>query len=143
MRNFFVIDNSVVMSWCFQDESSVYADAVLNKLTEWKAVVPSIWPLEIVNVLLVAERRKRLEPADSARFLTLVSQLPIDVADDRVERRMQELLALGRSHHLTSYDSAYLSLAMRQGIPIATLDNNLLAAASAVNVPILHPSADA
>jgi predicted nucleic acid-binding protein len=137
MTNVFVIDNSIVMSWCFQDESSAYADAVLGKLTEWKAVVPSIWPLEVVNVLLVAERRKRLEQAESARFLTLLSQLPIVVAADRVERKMQEMLALGREQHLSSYDAAYLDLAMRQGVPIATLDKNLLAAANHVNVPAL------
>jgi predicted nucleic acid-binding protein len=137
MTNAFVIDNSVVMSWCFQDESNTYADAVLGKLTEWRAVVPSIWPLEVVNVLLVAERRQRLEQAESARFLTLLAQLPIVVADARVERKMQELLALGRAHQLSSYDAAYLDLAMRQGIPIATLDKNLLVAAKQINVPIL------
>jgi len=75
----FVVDNSVVMSWCFKDESNHYADAVLNRLTKATAVVPSIWPLDVVNVLLVAERQKRLSDADSMRFLTLLSQLPIRV----------------------------------------------------------------
>ncbi len=133
----FVIDNSVVMSWCFQDEASDYADAVLGKLTECTAVVPSIWPLEVVNVLLVAERRKRLEKAGSVRFLALLAQLPIVVENERVERKMKDLLALGRAENLSSYDAAYLDLAMKQGIPIATLDRNLLAAAKRSSVPIL------
>ena len=90
MENTFVIDNSVVMSWCFQDKSNDYADAVLATLVKWTAVVPSIWPLKVVDVLLVGERKKRLEQTDSAQFLTLLSQLPISVEDDRVERRMKE-----------------------------------------------------
>ena len=60
MTEQFVVDNSVVMSWCFKDETNNYADTVLDRLTEEAAVVPSIWPLEVVNVLLVAERQKRL-----------------------------------------------------------------------------------
>lgn len=139
MAEYFVIDTSVVMSWCFQDESSEYADDVLGRLTELTALAPSIWPLEVVNVLLVAERRKRLEQADSARFLTLLSRLPITVEDDRMALKMEKLLALGRAHGLSSYHAAYLDLAMRSGLPIATLDGNLLAAARRVNVPILPP----
>jgi len=65
MVEHFVVDNSVVMSWCFKDETNNYADIVLNRLTEAAAVVPSIWPLEVVNVFLVAERQKRLSESDS------------------------------------------------------------------------------
>jgi len=132
----FVVDNSVVMSWCFKDETNNYADTVLDRLTELVAVVPSIWPLEVVNVLLVAERQKRLSESDSIRFLTLLSQLPIFVEYERPEM-MKALLALARSNNLSSYDASYLDLAMRKGIPIATLDNKLIEAAKRIDVPIL------
>jgi predicted nucleic acid-binding protein len=132
----FVVDNSVVMSWCFKDETNNYADTILDKLTESAAVVPSIWPLEVVNVLLVAERQKRLSESDSIRFLTLLSQLPIIVEYERPEM-MKELLALARSNKLSSYDASYLDLAMRKGFPIATLDNRLIVAARRINVPVL------
>jgi predicted nucleic acid-binding protein len=132
----FVVDNSVVMSWCFKDETNNYADTVLGRLTEIVAVVPSIWPLEVVNVLLVAERQKRLTESDSIRFLTLLSQLPILVEYERPEM-MKELLALARSNNLSSYDASYLDLAMRKGVPIATLDSKLIEAAKRIDVPIL------
>ena len=137
MSESFVIDNSVVMSWCFKDETNQYADAVLDRLSDSTAFVPSIWPLEVVNVLLVAERNKRLREADSVRFITLLSQLPIIVEYERTERIMKDLLSLARSNNLSSYDAYYLDLSMRKGFPIATLDTQLIEAAKKTNVPIL------
>jgi len=86
MGESFVVDNSIVMSWCFKDEENQYADAVLDRLSEGTAFVPSIWPLEVVNALLAAEPKKRLNEADSVRFITLLSQLPIMVEHERPER---------------------------------------------------------
>ena len=137
MATQFVVDNSVVMSWCFKDETNNYADAVLNRLTKVSAIVPLIWPLEVVNVLLSAERQKRLSKSASMRFLTLLSQLPIFVEYERPDKMMKELLTLARTSNLSSYDASYLDLAMRKGVPIATLDKNLIEAASRVDVPIL------
>ena len=137
MGESFVVDNSVVMSWCFKDETNQYADAILDCLSEATAFVPSIWPLEVVNVLLVAERKKRLSEADSVRFITLLSQLPIIVEHERPERMMKDLLALARSNNLSSYDASYLDLSMRKGIPIATLDTRLIEASKKTNIPIL------
>lgn len=137
MDGHFVVDNSVVMSWCFKDETNTYADTVLDKLADATAVVPSIWPLEIVNVLLVAERQKRLSESDSIRFITLLSQLPIVVEHEQPERMMKELLALARTNNLSSYDASYLDLAMKRGISIATLDQKLIDAAKRTDVPIL------
>jgi predicted nucleic acid-binding protein len=125
------------MSWCFKDETNSYADAVLNRLTKVSAIVPLIWPLEVVNVLLSAERQKRLSKSASMRFLTLLSQLPIFVEYERPDKMMKELLTLARTSNLSSYDASYLDLAMRKGVPIATLDKNLIEAASRVDVPIL------
>jgi predicted nucleic acid-binding protein len=138
MSERFIVDNSIVMTWCFKDEVNQYADAVLDSLMDATAIVPAIWPLEVVDVLLVAERRNRLHASDSIRFLSLLSQLPILVERAWPERMMKELLALGRENSLSSYDAAYLEIAMRQGLPIATLDGKLLDGAKRVNVPILN-----
>ena len=134
MKRPIVIDNSVVMSWCFEDEASDYADSVLNELKITSAIVPSIWPYEVVNVLLVAERQKRLKKAESVQFVTLLSQLSILVDEDSPEKSMKDVLALGRETGLSSYDAAYLELAMRNGFRLATLDKKLTAAAKAVDV---------
>ena len=138
MIDTFVVDNSVVMSWCFKDETNPYADAVLDKLTEATAIVPSIWPLEVVNVLLVAERHNRLQEADSVRFITLLSQLPIEVEHEWPEKMMKELLALGRAQNLSSYDASYLDLAMRKDCPIATLDKRIRDAAKDTSVAVFE-----
>jgi predicted nucleic acid-binding protein len=138
MSDRFVIDNSIVMTWCFIDEANQYADAVLEHLSEATAIVPPIWPFEVVNVLLVAERRQRLRELDSVRFLSLLSQLPIYVEQAWPEISMKDLLALGRAHELSSYDASYLDLAMGQGLPMATLDRKLLEVAKRMEVPILE-----
>jgi predicted nucleic acid-binding protein len=136
MSDRFVVDNSIVMTWCFEDEASPYADAVLDSLSEAIAVVPAIWPLEVVNVLLVAERHNRLRESDSVRFISMLSQLPIVVDRTWPERMMKDLMALGRANILSSYDAAYLELAMRQGLPIATLDRKLVEAIKRIDIPI-------
>ena len=137
MSEYFVIDNSVVMTWCFKDEINQSADAILDRLEVSTAVVPSIWPLEVGNVLLVAERKKRLSEADSTRFIVLLAELPIIIEQEPPERMMKDILALAREHQLSTYDASYLDLAMRKGLPIATLDNRLKAAAKRSQVPTL------
>ncbi len=132
----FVIDNSIVMTWCFNNESNIYAESVLDRLSEKSAIAPSIWPLEVGNVLLVAERKNRLSPSDSSRFLAILSELPIEVEQELPDRMLKEILSLAREHKLTSYDASYLDLAMRTGIPLATLDKKLLQAAAACCVKI-------
>ena len=137
MSEYFVIDNSVVMTWCFKDQINQYADAILDRLEVSTAVVPSIWPLEVGNILLVAERKKRLSEADSTRFIVLLAELPIIIEQEPPERMMKDILALAREHQLSTYDASYLDLAMRKGLPIATLDNRLKAAAKRSQVPTL------
>src|SRR4030043_318155 len=133
----FIIDNSVVMSWCFKDETSKYTDAVLDYLEKATAYVPAIWPLEVSNVLLIAERRNRLRQADSSRFISLLFELPIIVEQEAPERMLSEILALAREYKLSSYDASYLDLAMRKGLPIATTDKNIISAAKRISVSIL------
>jgi predicted nucleic acid-binding protein len=134
----FVVDNSVVMTWCFQDEISPYAEAILDSLTAATAVVPAHWPLEVIQVLLVAERKQRLNLSDSIRFVSLLAQLPFVVDRSWPERLMKDWLAIGRAQNLSSYDTAYLELALRQGIPIATLDPRLLEAAKQFDIPMFE-----
>ena len=110
---------------------------VLDLLEEATAFAPSIWPLEVGNVLLVAERRNRLRESDSMRFVTLPSELPIIVEQEPPERMIHEILALAREHKLSSYDASYLDLAMRKGLSIATIDKKLIAAAKRSRVPIV------
>jgi predicted nucleic acid-binding protein len=120
-----VLDCSVAMAWCFEDECDEYADSVLDALASNSALVPAIWPMEVANVLLIAERQKRLKEAESIRFIELLSSLPIVVEETDFQRALGPVLSLGRSQHLSSYDSAYLELAMRFGAPLATRDRAL------------------
>ncbi len=134
----FVLDCSVAMAWCFEDELDGYADTVLDGLVEGTAVVPSHWRLEVANILLVAERRGRLKEADSTRFLELLGALPIEVDSETDARAFGAILLLGREHGLSSYDAAYLELAMREGVPLASLDQPLGLAAEGAGVSLLR-----
>ena len=139
MSSRFVIDNSVVMSWCFEDEGNSYAEDVLESLESGEAFVPAIWPLEVGNVLLVAERKKRLSHASAVRFLGLLGGLPVSVEQEPPDRMLKEILSLAREHELSTYDASYLDLAMRLDLPISTLDISLLKAAGKCEVPIYEP----
>ncbi len=136
MDNKFVIDNSIVMTWCFSDETSKYADIVLDSLEKHEALVPAIWPLEVGNVVLAAERRKRLTESDGIRFLNLISELPITVQQETPDRMLKEIFSLARECNISSYDASYLDLAMRNGVPIATQDSGLKKAAKRCDVPL-------
>jgi len=136
----FVVDNSIVMAWCFEDERNEYADSVLECLEAGEAFVPAIWPLEVGNVLLVAERKKRLSEASIIRFLALVNNLPITVEQETPERMLKEILSLARENGLSTYDASYLDLAMRLGLPISTKDKVLLKAAKKCQIPVFAPS---
>ncbi len=133
----FVLDCSVAMAWCFADEPDAVADAVLDRLSEDVALAPSIWPLEVANVLLVAERRGRINAAAAARFLDLLAALPITIDETTRERAWGPIAGLGREHGLSSYDAAYLELAMREGVPLASRDAKLRSAAEASGVPVM------
>ena len=122
------------MAWCFEDEAAGYADRVLKKLTTREAVVPAIWPLEVANVLLVGERRKRLTKAASSRFVELLQALPIAIDMQATSRAFGEIMSVARSLSISAYDAAYVELAMREGLSLATLDDRLSKAASKIGV---------
>ncbi len=133
----FVLDCSVTMAWCFEDESNKYTEVVLDQLSDGEGIVPSLWPLEVANVLVVGERNKRLTKAQSLRFVELLSDLPIIVDKSTSKKALTGILSLAREHSLSSYDAAYLELAMREDLPIATQDLSLKKAAVKCGVRIL------
>jgi predicted nucleic acid-binding protein len=134
----FVLDASITVAWCFKDESGQAAAGVLNRLVDGDAVVPSVWPLEVANALLVGERRGRLACADTARFVGLLRELPIVLDVESSGRALSDVLVLAREQALSSYDAAYLELAMRRGSALATLDDGLRQAAARLGIAILE-----
>ena len=136
----FVLDGSVALAWCFTDENDAYADAVARQFPDVTAVVPVIWHLEVANALLVGERRKRCDQADTNRWTAFLSTLPIDVDESIGSRAFGDVLALARIQNLSVYDSTYLELAQRRGLSLATLDKALKAAAVAVGVSLFDPT---
>jgi predicted nucleic acid-binding protein len=135
----FVLDGSITVAWFFEDEANAYAESVEDALTRAVAVVPTLWPLEVANALLMGERRKRTTEAKVMQFLALLTSLPITVDDETAARACQDSLHLARAHNLTVYDAAYLELALRRGLPLATLDDPLKAAAAVVGVAEYRP----
>lgn len=133
----FVLDCSITMAWLFVDEKVDLTEKILTRLTEEEAVVPSLWILEVVNVLLIGEKRKRISAAQSVRFLETLKSLPINIADEITLNHSELLISVARAHHLSAYDAAYLDLALRLGIPLATLDGNLMKAANKSGVELL------
>ncbi len=135
----FVLDGSITLAWLFEDEADAYAEAVEDSLIKAAAVVPSLWFLEIANGALIGERRKRTTEAKVTHFLSLLKSLPITTNDETSVRACQETLQLARTHKLSVYDAAYLELAMRRSLPLATLDEDLAAAGAAVGVEKYNP----
>lgn len=134
----FVLDSSVTMAWFFQDEATPSTDELLDELNaDARAVVAAHWALEVSNTLLMAERRKRSTVADSSHFLAILDALPIEADQETVTRATSTTLGLARTHGLTLYDGAYLELAMRRSLPLATLDRELRAAARKTGVACL------
>jgi predicted nucleic acid-binding protein len=121
----------------FEDETTPETDALLERVKNEGAMVPMLWQLEMGNVLLQAERRGRITRADVARRLELIGTLPITTDDETSFRALRDVLALARTENLTTYDAAYLELAMRRGLPLATTDRSLRDAAQRVGVEIL------
>jgi len=135
----FVLDASIALGWCFEDETSRYSDAVLDSLTSSAGLVPVLWPLEIANGLLVCERRGRLAPGKSTQFFGMLRKLPLRVETSVDMAAVEKLLSLGRDYRLTSYDALYLGLAMKENCPLATADKNLKRACRKAGVELFKP----
>ena len=131
-----VLDASLALQWFLVDEADrKYSLSVLSSLSEKQAVAPVLWFYEVGNGLLMAYRRKRIAQDQIDGFLTRLKNLPIQAAAlEPIE--VLDLPALAQTHSLTNYDAAYLSLALRLGLPLATSDAALRRAATAAAVPI-------
>lgn len=133
----FVLDASITLSWCFDDEDAPNAISLMERLETNFAFVPELWTLEIGNILLGAAHRQQITYAKISECLSLLEGLNIQVDRETSDRGFSEILALARSEKLTTYDAAYLELAMRLGLPLATKDNALQKAALHVGVALL------
>lgn len=132
----FVMDCSITMAWCFEDESNDETDAVLEHLKVATAIVPTIWPLEVANVLLIAKKKKRITAVQTESFIDALSALPIVVDKSTTARAMHSIFTLAIQSDLTVYDAAYLELAIREKIPLLTLDKGLIKAAKKLHIPL-------
>lgn len=136
----FVLDNSVTVRWCFGDgkpSELAYAAEILDALRGTQARVPAIWGLEVANVLARAEDRGLITEARSEAFLALLRRLHIDSDLETSAQSLGNTLQLARRYRLSSYDAAYLELALREGLALATLDDDLRKAAMRAGVTIV------
>jgi predicted nucleic acid-binding protein len=137
--NRFVLDASTVLTWCFPDEEAQKAEEISERIAAGETViVPAFWRHEVLNALLVGERRKRLTSELIGMFIVDLSRLPVNV-DNEATREIvfDTTLRLCRKHGLTAYDAAYLEIAIRGGFPLATADQELKRAAGAEAVQVL------
>jgi predicted nucleic acid-binding protein len=133
----FILDGSVALSWCFEDERTPATAALLDRVGETGAVAPQHWPLEALNGLMMAERRNRLDAAHRRRLARFLSDLPIMLDPETSNEVWTAPQDLAERYRLTVYDAAYLELALRQRLPLASLDGPLRAAGTATGVALL------
>jgi len=132
----FVLDCSVSAAWCLKDESSLDADRYLDMLASGEAMVPALWIVEMANVIVTAERRKRIESGDAEQALELLDQLPI-VVDEVGVQSMSEIYAMAAKLGIAAYDASYLELAKRARLPLASLDRGQRVAAETARVRLI------
>lgn len=133
-----VLDASVTLTWCFPEESTPYTQQILDLLANGaEARVPAIWAFEVANALLVGERRKRRTVAQVTAVLQRIAALPITVDQVRLDCAFGQILSVARQEQLTEYDAAYLELALREALPLATLDQRLQRAAQRAGIALV------
>lgn len=135
----FVPDASATLAWFFEDETTEWTEALLGRLESGdEAVVPKHWPVEVANALLMAMRRGRISREKAIRFLEDLLALPIRIDPAGNEITFHGVFVLAERLRLTVYDAAYLELAIREGMSLATLDDDLRKAARAAGVALAH-----
>ncbi len=132
----FVLDCSVTMAWLFSDEATEATDRLRESLVETRAFVPSLWPVEVGNVLLVATRRSRIHASEWPQIRASLSALPIEVDPVSMSRTWGASLELAHAHSLSVYDAMYLELAVRLRLPLVTLDRALRKAGRAAGIDV-------
>lgn len=134
----FALDSSATLSWVFVDEATKAGDALLRELQKGsRAWVPALWHLEVANVLLYAKKRGRIDQAGVEKFLAMLQGLDVEVDDQTMAQVWGKTLGLGEVYGLSVYDAAYLELALRRSLPLATLDQPLRAACAKAGVKLL------
>jgi predicted nucleic acid-binding protein len=133
----FVVDASLTLAWYFEDEATPATEALLDQLAANGAVVPALWRLEVGNGLQMAIRRKRIDKAYRDTALTELAAMPISVDSETDTHAWTTTLRLSERFTLSLYDAAYLELAQRRDLPLASLDKELRAAAQTVHVELL------
>lgn len=134
-----IVDSSVTLSLAFEDEFDDFSLRAFELVRQDGALAPGLWPLEVANILHSGVKRRRLTESDALRFLSLLAELPIGIAREENEAAVPltlELFSLSRRHGLTSYDAAYLRLAMASGLPLASKDTELNAAAKNAGIQL-------
>lgn len=134
----FILDCSITMAWCFEDEITEFSERVFNSLTNSIALVPALWALEVANVLLIAERKKRLNKITSAAFKDSLHMLPIQIDHTTAYRAMGSIMEIASETGITIYDATYLELALHTSLPLATFDKDLKKAAEAVGIKLFQ-----
>ena len=134
----FVLDASVALAWCFKDESDARTAAALDQLSSTTCVAPVIWGLEVGNAVLAAERRGRLTAVEAMDVFTLLRDLKVEIDPTLQTTVFGPVLAIARAQQLSAYDSAYLELALRRGLPLATLDARLAGTATKLGVGLFR-----
>lgn len=137
MVNLFVLDCSMAMAWFLPDESDHKTDRVLSSLELGQAVVPALWPFELANVLVVAQKRNRISRDESQKIINQLSKLPISVEHPPSSSRLAEVLDLACDHSLSAYDAAYLECASRLKLPLATKDAQLSRVAKRAEIELV------
>lgn len=135
-----VVDASAMLCWCFSDERPKDADKILQQLVADGMVAPQHWPLELTNILRIAERRGRISNADAIAFIRLIGSLTIEIDAETARRAWVEVRAIAEADNLTTYDAAYLELALRRQGRLVSKDADLLRAAAGRSVPVLDVS---
>lgn len=139
MNGLFVLDASVTLSWCFDDEANLFTDAILERLEKTSALVPALWPFEVASALTVAQRRGRLSGIEREDFIERLHTLRVQVERREATWLLQQILSLTRRRAgLSAYDASYIELAVRENLPLATLDRNLAEAARWAGVRLVE-----
>jgi predicted nucleic acid-binding protein len=132
-----IVDNSVTAAWAFEDEASDYTEALLDRVGGEPTVVPSVCPFEVASALVMGIRRGRIAPDAARQFAVRLSSLPIEVESSGREQVLGAVFELAVAHGPTAYDAAYLELATRRGLPLASRDERLRRAAGRLGVTLL------
>jgi predicted nucleic acid-binding protein len=137
-----VLDASITLAWCFKDQATPLSEAVLEQLADDRGLVPELWPFEVTNVLVLAERRGRITNSQAAHFIQLIDHLPIRVEELGRDQVFSTVRTLAASTGLTAYDASYLALAAHAGVLLASSDERLRQAAMAAGVELFRPQSE-